>query len=91
MQMQLTSLLARDSLDDDKLARLELACLSVIFPGGATCDECETVTGLSHQTASARLRALVLKGKIHDGGTKRPTRSGRSAIVWQTGPQPATP
>lgn len=47
-----------------------------------TCDEVEIVTGLSHQTASARVRELQLKDRIVDSGQRRKTRSGRAAIVW---------
>lgn len=49
---------------------------------GQTCDEIEIAMVLSHQCASARLRALSLSGKIADLGERRPTRSGRKAIVW---------
>lgn len=49
---------------------------------GATDDEIEQATGLVHQTASARRRELALGGKIVDSGQRRPTRSGRKAIVW---------
>lgn len=51
--------------------------------GGATCDEVEQEMGLVHQTASARIRELALRGEIEDSGRKRPTRSQRMAIVWQ--------
>ncbi len=49
---------------------------------GATDDEIEVVTGLRHQTASARRRGLVLKYRIKDSGKKRNTRSRRKAVVW---------
>jgi predicted transcriptional regulator len=49
---------------------------------GLTCDEVEMKTGLSHQTASARIRELALLGDIVDSSQRRPTRSGRKAIVW---------
>lgn len=50
--------------------------------GGLTCDEVEERTGLRHQTAAARIREAVKAGDLADGGTTRPTRSGRKAIVW---------
>ena len=55
---------------------------------GITCDEVEWYTLLSHQTASARMRELALKGLIKkvvvDGKPlKRKTRSGRLAFVWE--------
>jgi hypothetical protein len=49
---------------------------------GATDDEIEVVTGLRHQTASARRRELVLGNFIKDSGRTRPTRSNRQATVW---------
>jgi predicted transcriptional regulator len=48
----------------------------------ATCDEVEAKLGMSHQTASARIRELSLMGFIEDTGTRRKTRSGRSARVY---------
>lgn len=50
---------------------------------GATCDELESVMGLSHQTVSARLRELAHPKvrKIYHHG-KRTTRSGRQARVY---------
>jgi hypothetical protein len=58
--------------------------------GGLTCDEAEVITGLSHQSCSARFRGLAKAGRIvelrdQDGEVvKRPTRSLRRtrAIVW---------
>lgn len=49
---------------------------------GATDDEIEEASGLTHQTISARRRELVLLGVIHDSGERRLTRSGRKAKVW---------
>lgn len=48
---------------------------------GATDDELEQITGLKHQTVSARRRELYLRGLIVNDG-ERPTRSGRRAKVW---------
>jgi predicted transcriptional regulator len=59
-----------------------LAELQVRGSFGATCDELEGAMGLAHQTASARLREMALKGLIVDSEMKRATRSGRWAIVW---------
>ena len=67
------------------LQRLERRVLGVIEERGdlgATDDEIEVITGLAHQTASARRRALVLRGLVADSGLRRPTRSGRRATVW---------
>jgi hypothetical protein len=49
---------------------------------GVTCDEVEVREALAHQTASARIRGLYLKGLVVESGKKRKTRSGRNAIVW---------
>lgn len=50
--------------------------------GGATCDEVESDMGLRHQTASCFIRFLTQDGLLRDSAEKRPTRSGRKAIVW---------
>lgn len=49
---------------------------------GATCDEVEVALDLRHQTASARIRELVLLGCLEDTHQRRRTRSGRTAVVW---------
>lgn len=49
---------------------------------GATCDEVEVVLGLRHQTASARIRDLVIAKRIFDTGRRRLTRSGRKARIY---------
>ena len=49
---------------------------------GATDYEAEQYLKLSHQTASARRRELVLKGLAKDSGARRLTGSGRKATVW---------
>lgn len=49
---------------------------------GRTCDEVEDQLRMRHQTASARIRELYLKGLLFDSGERRRTRSNRSAVVW---------
>lgn len=49
---------------------------------GRTCAEVEAQATLRHQTASARLWELRAKGHIKDSGIRRPTPSGRKAVVW---------
>lgn len=49
---------------------------------GSTCDEAEERLSLRHQTASARIRELVLRNRVTDSGRRRPTRSGRMAVVY---------
>jgi len=57
---------------------------------GATCDEVEQALKLSHQTCGPRIRELVQLGLVKDSGRRRPTRSGREAIVWILTPPPGT-
>ena len=52
-------------------------------PTGSTCDRLESLMGMSHQTASARIRDLVIAGKLVDSGRREKTRTGRSAICWK--------
>lgn len=72
------------------LGDLEALVLRTIKAGkaghapGMTCDEVEEATGLTHQTASARINELRAKGRIEDSGVVRRTRSGRAAIVWRS-------
>jgi len=77
-----TSAAAAASLDDDRLARLEALVLGVLDAKPRTCDAVEAVTGLPHQTASARIRGLVLRDRVVDSGQRAPTRRGRNAVVW---------
>ncbi len=51
-------------------------------PWGVTDDELELATGWRHQSVSARRRELVLLGLLADSSRRRPTRSGRMAVVW---------
>lgn len=59
-----------------------LASISARHSDGMTCDEVEVALGLSHQTASARIRDLVKAGAIVDSDIRRPTRTGRKAAVY---------
>lgn len=78
-----TSATAAGTLCETELGRLEAKVLSVVTRQPRTCDAVEVITGLSHQTVSARLRGLVLRGQIEDSGSKARTRSGRWAVVWR--------
>lgn len=80
-----TSRDAADSHTTPELARLEAVVLDAIRASGQTGmtdDEIEVATKLSHQTASARRRGLVLRGFVMDSDRRRDTRSGRAATVW---------
>lgn len=76
----IASIEAAESVIPD-LCRLEAMVYDAIPVRGATCDEIEVATGLSHQTASARMRGLTIKGAVQPNGEMRPTRSGRNAAV----------
>lgn len=43
------------------------------------CDELE----IEGNTARPRRRSLVVRGLVQDSGERRPTHSGRKAIVWK--------
>lgn len=64
------------------LLREQVRTAVASHPEGMTCDEAEIALGLSHQTCSARLNELVARSDIVDSGNRRPTRSGRKAIVY---------
>lgn len=49
---------------------------------GMTCDEVEQTLSMRHQTASARIRDLVLANMVYDTGLRRKTSSGRAARVY---------
>lgn len=75
-----TSCAAAESID---ASSIRSRCLEWLKRAGTgTCDELEVALGLRHQTASARLRELVLMGRVFDTQHRRPTRSGRKAAVY---------
>lgn len=78
----LTSQQAAESISNvGKLAYKVLINIATT-KGGLTCDEVESLMNGKHQTISARVNELRDKGWIKDSGVRRPTRSGRKAIVW---------
>lgn len=81
-----TSKAAAESLSDEALGRLRFDILKVIRRScahGRTCDEIEALLDLRHQTASARIHELLYRyHRIVDSGTRRKTRSGRTATVY---------
>jgi len=80
---QETSIAAFDSLDPQKKSQREQKILAYIREnGGATCWEVETTLGLLHQSASATITRLRRIGHLVDTGERRPTNTGRMAIVW---------
>ena len=58
-----------------------LAYLSSV-QAGATDEELMDGTGIAPNTLRPRRRELQVMGRVRDSGTKRPTKSGRKAVVW---------
>lgn len=79
-----TSKAASESMKESAASIRSKVFALICYSDGMTCDEIEATTGLRHQTASARIRELVLQGHLFDSGRRRPTRSGRSAVVYVT-------
>ncbi len=77
-----TSRVAAKSIEP-VMDRLEKQVYEVLSRKPMTCDRVEVITGMSHQTASARINALARKKLIQPTGQKLPTRSGRPAMVWE--------
>ena len=78
--MQNTSLQAYLSIDHRSMRERVLSKIEEL--GGSTCDELEIALDGRHQSVSATLTAARKGGFIVNTGRTRPTRSGRSAIVW---------
>jgi hypothetical protein len=51
--------------------------------GSATDEEIQLETGLNPSTVRPRRVELVELGLVRDSGRRRPTRSGRRAVVWE--------
>lgn len=49
---------------------------------GLTADEVQVITDFSPNTINPTIKGLADDGWIHDGGERRPTRTGALAIVW---------
>jgi len=54
--------------------------------GGLTCREIQELTGIPHETASARCTGLKDKGWIRDSGKRRPSAKGNPMTVWEAVP-----
>ena len=78
-----TSIDAFQSQDEETRARRRnRICRFIVERGGATCWEVEQAFGALHQTISAAISNLSADGILIDTGERRPTGSGRKAIVW---------
>ncbi len=75
--------LAAAKKHQEKMGRTHRRVLQLIglSRDGLTCDS-EEMTGLRHQSASARIRELVQWGHLEDSTGRRKTRSGSTATVW---------
>lgn len=82
MQITDTSVAAGEAIRPTAGALREQIHAHLALVKGATCDEVEVALTMRHQTASARIRELKLEDLIQDSGDRRPTRSGKLAIVW---------
>lgn len=86
-----TSESAADAIESAASAlRSKIHHLIKKYPNGLTCHEVEVEMNLRHQTASARIRELVLKGKLRDSGHRRLTDTRRGAVVWIPADSPAS-
>jgi hypothetical protein len=78
-----TSIAAYESQDPDVKARREQQILAYIEGNGdATCWEVERDLTLLRQSASSTITRLRNAGHLLDTGERRPTNTGRMAIVW---------
>jgi hypothetical protein len=78
-----TSIEALQSQDEETTAhRRNRIWRFIAERGGATCWEVEQAFGALHQTVSAAISNLSADGVLVDTGERRPTGSGRKAIVW---------
>lgn len=75
-----TSRDAYQSVDVTHLRGKVLAMIERL--GGLTCDEAQSLLGITHQSCSPCFTWLSKDGQIYDSGQRRVTRSGRKAIVW---------
>lgn len=72
--------------DSSRLRRLVFRLIE--RHGGLTCQEVERMTGISHETISARIWELHTRGWLRDSGKTRRTEARRKAIVWAVPAQP---
>ena len=68
--------------DAPRLRELVYEYICSRWTHGATDQECQEYLGLSSQTQGPRRVELTRDGYVEDSGKRRPTRSGRKAIVW---------
>ena len=82
MNIRETSLRAYESVNYGEYPLKDRVLLSIWASEGLICEEVEGELGARHQSASACINNLVKKGLVEDSGERRPTSSGRDAMVW---------
>lgn len=83
MEQQQTSLYAYGIIQV-KSSTMRAILYAKICAQARTCDELEQeLPHWTHQSVSARINELHKSGYIKDSGERRPTRTGRQAIVWE--------
>ena len=77
---------ANNLLDVSAKEQLVMTELFNIAPDGMTDKQLQAVTGLLHESVSARRRELVLKGRVRNSGEIRlNVDTNRKAIIWVIG------
>lgn len=85
-----TSDAARDSLTQEQINDGHRAVLNALWKAresGLTDEEIQARTKLNPSTERPRRGELVEYGRVVDTGERRPTKSGRPAIVWNLSPE----
>lgn len=68
--------------DAPRLRRLVYEYIAARGQAGTTDQECQEALNLASNTQGPRRIELTDSGHVRDSGQRRPTRSGRGAIVW---------
>jgi hypothetical protein len=69
----------------DRIGKLQAKVLKALrgHPGGLTDEQLQILLKMNPSTQRPRRIELVEKRLVRDSGVRRPTTSGRPAIVWQ--------
>lgn len=65
------------------MGRMQQQVFDVLRNKARTAREVEEVLGMRAASVTARIRELVLAGKVENSGERKATDSGRTAIVWR--------
>lgn len=76
-----TSKAAAESMRGNKL-RVKVLDFLKAQPAGATDEEIQIALAMNPSTQRPRRIELVALEEVVDSGMRRPTKSGRSAVVW---------